>query len=218
MLDNGEIVQAPSGDEPMPAEEGSPLTLPPSFDAIHCIKDPRCVAQIDVAPPNAQTLRRPGDPLDAPSPKEARTPRDSGEPTAEGNPREYGLPPGGDRNLKLDVAQEDRAHANSHPLLGWPDIARLFRDNGGAHLAHSVFDAAPYCKLGPEISFPRELGVGRNSIAVAEAGAVHVHQRGVEHLHAGWTRRARVSTSEFALHGYKLPNRRARDHPNVNCR
>ena len=118
MLDNGEIVQAPSGDEPMPAEEDPPLTMPPPSDIVHSIKDPRYAAQMDVALPKVQTPRGPGDPLDAPSPKEARTSRETGETTVELYLKDFGLPPLGDKAARLNATQEDRDRAIKYPPLG----------------------------------------------------------------------------------------------------
>ena len=86
---------------------------------------------MDANVPNVQTPTRPRDPLNAPPSKEARTSRDTDEPPAEVNLREYGLPFWEDSAISLDVAQDDRAQAICHPLLGWPDFARLFGDTGG---------------------------------------------------------------------------------------
>ena len=117
-LENGEIAQVPSDDEPIPAARGPTRTRPPPLDIIRCNPDPRYTAPIDVALPNAQTLKKPGETLNASSSKGARTSRDTGEHPGEVNLQEYGLPYWDDATLFLGVMQEGRAQAINSPLLG----------------------------------------------------------------------------------------------------
>ena len=109
--------------------------------------------------------------------KGARASRDTDKPKAEVNLKEYGQPSWDAKTIRLDVTPEDRGHAISHPLLGWPDFARLSGDNGGVHLTQEAFEKAPHCKLGPRAPYTRKAGVDPASIALAEAGAMNVNPR-----------------------------------------
>ena len=171
-LGAGEIVQAPSDDGPVPAARDLALTLPPAFGIIRSVQDSPYIAPMDVTAPNAQTPERKGGPLDAPITEEARTSRD----TEDVNLREYGLPSRDTNFLPLGGAQDDRAHAISCPLLGWPDFLGTFGDSGGGHVTHSIFDMPPYRKMASKSSCTREAELDPVSIVPAEAGAVRVNQ------------------------------------------
>ena len=131
---------------------------------------------MDDAAPNVLNLKLQAGPLTDPVSKEARTSRDAEKLPADVNLNEYGAPSWNGSTLFLDVAQGDRAQTISNPLLGWPDIARLFGDSGGVHLTHSSFDTAPYRKMAFDSPFTRQAGADPVSIASAEAVAVLTDQ------------------------------------------
>ena len=98
-MGNGEIIQVPSGDEPIPAERDAPPTLPSPFGVIHSVQDPYEKAPMRDAANNSQTPKRQGEPLDAPSNKEARTLRDTGDPLEEAPTTQRGTPSRNNKTL-----------------------------------------------------------------------------------------------------------------------
>ena len=115
---NGEIIQVPSGNEPITAERGSPLILPPPFDEIHSVHNPHHAALMSFTAPHVQTSKREGGPSNAPISKEARTSRDTEEPPVDVNLNENGIPSCNGNTLSLAVTLDDRAQAIRYPLLG----------------------------------------------------------------------------------------------------
>ena len=67
--------------------------------------------------------------------------------------------------------------ANTFPVLGWPNFARLFGDKIGARLTHDIFNLRPRRYLCPKTAYERQSGRDPVSIALAEAGALHADQR-----------------------------------------
>ena len=189
----------------------SPLTSPSPPDVIRSGHEPLCALPMDVTAPNVQTPERQGGPLRAPISKESRTSRETEELPRNANLNEHGISSRADNTLFLAVTQDDRARAISYPLLGWPEFVRLFGDNGGVHPTHSILDAAPYRNMASNSSCTREAGVDTVSIALAEAGAMFVDQRGFCMLDGRGSPEFPLANSHFLE--YTSPDRRIRQLP-----
>ena len=104
--------------------------------------------------------------------------------------------------------------ANTFPVLGWPNFARLFGDKIGARLTHDIFNLGPFRNLGPKTTYGRQPGRDPVSIALAEAGASHADQREFRTLDGSGQPEYPVSNSHFKV--FKLPGRQVRRRNNVN--
>ena len=166
------------------------------------------------AAPNGQNPKRQGGSLAATASKEARTSRDAEDLPGGATSNQFGIPSRGDITLFSNVTQDDRAHVSSYPVFGWPDFGRLFGDNGGADLTHSIFVTAPYGKTAFNSLFTREAGIDPISIALAEVGAVASDQREFRMLDARGNPESPLANSHFLA--YKLPERRVRKNANVH--
>ena len=82
---------------------------------------------------------------------------------------------------------------------------QLFRGNGGAHLSHSILDAAPYRNMALDSSFTRQAGADPIAIALAEAGAVLTDQKDFCILGAWGNPEFPLANSHFQVN--KLPGR-----------
>ena len=132
----------PSGDEEIPtALPGAHLGPPEHFSLPLTRLDPRLAAQ---------SVRRPGDPLDMGSNKEQRTEKDPEESDLAAGAMGVGTSSGGGApghtvrtapivdiamhgypaldldNRRLDVSSEDRGNAIDFPNAGWASFARLY--------------------------------------------------------------------------------------------
>ena len=171
-LDNGEIIQVPSGAEPIPAERDVPLTLPPPSDVIHNASEPYQMAPIGDTAPNVQTPKREGGPLSAPTTKKARTSRNTDDPPGAVSPNQFGAPAWNAKTLLSDDTQDDLTQAARYPPLGWPDFAQPSGGNGGVHLSHSIVDTAPCRNMSLDSSLTQQAETDPISIALAESGAL----------------------------------------------
>ena len=88
--------------------------------------------------------------MDASSKKVARTSQEIADAAMDVSLEDLGLPSWDDKNLRLDVTQEDGGRAIKFPLLGWPSFARLFGEKSGAHATHGIFNLKPFRALGPQ--------------------------------------------------------------------
>ena len=80
---------------------------------------------------------------------------------------------------------------------------------------YEAFDTAPYRRLCPHTSYVRAAGRDPASMAMAEAGAVHVDQGDFCVLNVRGQVVQPLSNSHFSL--YRLPGRRIRGRRNINC-
>ena len=144
MLADGIISPEPSDDEQIPAEQDLPLILPRPLDAIRSGAYPRNTVQMEGDISYAQTPKRTGGPLDNSSNKEARATREIEESAPRINLQDFGLPPRGEKTDRLDANRADRQHAIKYRLLGRPNFAHTFGDNGRKRLTREVFNTDPY--------------------------------------------------------------------------
>ena len=212
-LSTGETFQEPSDNEPIPAGRETPLTSPPPSDVIHKVAGPNQMAPLGDTAANAQISKRGGAPLAAPSTQGARTSRDANDSPKAAPPDQFGIPAWKDRTILLDVTQDDLEQATRFPLHGVAGLRAVVFGSGGVPLSHSICDTAPRRNMAFGRSFKRQAGTDPVSVALADARAVLTDQKDFRAPDDWGEPEFPLLNSHFQID--KLPERRARAHPNV---
>ena len=176
-LEGGNILQVPSDDDVVPAEQQCVLSPSPPFGLVGS------EFELEGADSNGQTPKRPGVDLDSPSLLRARTtPREAKELGAwaakefgHGEFRAQHSFVGWNRVRTIGIVVGDLNHGTRSPVLGWPAYdARLGVDGPGPLSERRISDSANFRNLQPNHPFNRKRRTDPSSVASVDVGATAV--------------------------------------------
>ena len=84
---------------------------------------------------------------------------------------DFGILPGNDNPIRLDVTDVGKENAIEFPSMGWSSYGSVYNAARVAHLAQEIIDTIPSRDLDPGMAYTREWGTGPVSEALYGCGA-----------------------------------------------